>query len=209
MIPSDTLLTFIATSCIACLLPGPAIIYAVSTTLSKGLGPGLKAIIGLQIGFIIQVIAASCGLSAILLTSGLWFSVLKILGAVYLLYLGFSIIISRTPEKNESDSTHFPNKHPFLKGALINVLNPKIAIFFISYIPQFITNNGTSTVSQIFILGIIFSGIGTISTIMYALFSKAMGAYFDRLNVWGIFSKWLPGSIFIGFGIKLATTEKY
>lgn len=209
MIPSDILLTFIATSCIACLLPGPAIIYAVSTTLSNGFGPGLKAIGGLQLGFLIQVIAASCGLSAILLTSGLWFSVIKILGAFYLLYLGLSIIISSTPEKKQSDSTKLSNmQHPFLKGVLINVLNPKIAIFFISYIPQFVTDNGTSTVSQIFLLGIIFSVIGTITTIMYALFGRAMGAYFEMLNIGGIFSKWLPGSIFIGFGIKLATTEK-
>ena len=209
MISSDILLTFIVTSTVACLLPGPAILYAVSITLSNGLLTGFKAIIGLQFGFLVQVIAASCGLSAILLTSGLWFSVLKILGAIYLLYLGLSIIISKTNKKNESDSTYSPNnQHPFLKGVLINVLNPKVAVFFISYIPQFVINNGTSTVGQIFQLGIIFSIIGTVTTIMYALSGKAMSSCFNRLNVGNIFSKWLPGSIFIGFGIKLAATEK-
>lgn len=209
MIPNDIFLTFLATSCIACLLPGPAIIYAVSTTLSNGLKSGFIAIVGLQLGFLTQVIAASCGLSAILLTSGLWFSVLKILGAVYLMYLGLSIIFSNTHESFDSDETPCAKKHhPFLKGILINVLNPKIAIFFISYIPQFITNNGTSTISQVFQLGILFSIIGTLTTVIYALFGKALGTYFSRLNFRGILSRWLPGTIFIGFGIKLATSDK-
>jgi len=145
----------------------------------------------------------------ILLASAFWFSVLKVFGAIYLLYLGLSIIFSNTYEAIDSTQNVFPRKHhPFLKGIMINVLNPKITIFFISYIPQFITDNGTSTISQVFILGIIFSIIGTLTTIMYAFFGKVMGSYFTKLNIYGIFSKWLPGSIFIAFGIKLVTTEK-
>jgi len=198
-----------ATSCIACLLPGPAIIYAVSTTLSNGLKAGLAAIAGLQLGFFIQVIAASCGVSAILLASGFWFSVLKVFGAIYLLYLGLSIIFSNAHKTVDSaENVSSRKQHPFLKGTMINVLNPKITIFFISYIPQFITNNGISAISQIFILGILFSIIGTLTTIMYAVLGKVMGSYFTKLNMYGIFSKWLPGSIFIGFGMKLITTEK-
>ena len=209
MISNEILLTFIATSCVACLLPGPAVLYAIGTTFSHGLRSGFIAILGLQLGFFVQIFAASSGLSAILLTSGKWFSILKIFGAIYLVYLGLSLLFSKKGDKDFSGSSSFVSKRSFfLKGVLINVLNPKILIFFISYILQFITNNGVSAIQQLFILGIIFCIIGTITTIFYALFGNAIGRYVSHFNICRVFGRWLPGSLFIGFGLKLVFTDR-
>ncbi len=125
MIPSmETLLLFLFTSTIACLIPGPAVIYAILQTTSKGLKSGMDAVLGLQVGFLIQVFAAACGLSVLILKSTVVFGFLKIIGAAYLIYLGLSFIIKKDRDKNLSTLSN-PKKRmsPFIKGVLINVLN--------------------------------------------------------------------------------------
>jgi threonine/homoserine/homoserine lactone efflux protein len=135
MIPTlETLMFFLIASTVACLIPGPAIIYAILQTTSKGLKPGMDAVWGLQVGFLLQVSVAACGLSVLILKYSAVFSLLKLIGAGYLIYLGLSFVIKQ--DKDESLSTlSNPNKRmsTFIKGVLINALNPKIAVFFVSY----------------------------------------------------------------------------
>ncbi len=210
MIPQqETLIAFILTSTIACLIPGPAVIYVVTHTISKGMRSGLNAIWGLQIGFLIQVIAATCGLSALILKSALAFSVLKFMGALYLIYLGLTLLF----QKKSSDTYALPlfGYKPissFTHGVLVNVLNPKIAIFFISYIPQFIEKGSTSPVGQIFFFGMVFCILGTITNIAYALSVKTAAKKIATIHQSSLFRRWLPGSIFLGFGLKLAFYDR-
>ena len=205
----ETLIAFILTSTIACLIPGPAVIYVVTHTISKGMRSGLSAIWGLQIGFLIQVFAATCGLSALILKSALAFSILKSIGALYLIYLGLTLLFrKKSGDTNIIPSFRYKPKSSFTHGVLINALNPKIAIFFISYIPQFIKESSSSPVGQILFFGLVFCILGTITNIAYALSVKTAVKNISTMYQSSIFRRWLPGSIFLGFGLKLAFYDR-
>lgn len=210
MIPSlETLLFFSLTSTIACLIPGPAVIYAIMQTSSRGVKSGMDAVWGLQFGFFLQVFAAACGLSVLILKSTVVFGFLKIIGAAYLIYLGLSFVIRKNGGENLSALSK-PNKgmSPFKKGVLINALNPKIAVFFISYLPQFVDEASGAPIAQIFFLGLLFSLIGTVVCIFYILLASKASNKLQIFFKSSLFQRWLPGSIFIGFGVKLAFSDE-
>ena len=210
MIPSmETLFVFILTSTIACLVPGPAVIYAILQASSKGIKNGMHAVWGLQVGFSLQVFAAACGLSVLILKSALLFDILKIIGAGYLIYLGISFLIKKdNDEQPLAMSNPKKERSPFIKGILINILNPKIAVFFISYLPHFIDQSSGSPATQLFFLGILFSLLGTIVCIFYVLIASKTSKKLNIVFRSSLFKRWLPGSIFVGFGIKLALADK-
>ncbi len=205
----ETMIVFIFTSIVACLIPGPAVIYVVTQTVSGGMRSGLRAIWGLQIGFLVQVLGATCGLSALILKSTMAFSALKFIGTLYLSYLGLKLLFRKKySEANTLPSFGSKEVSSFTHGVLVNALNPKIAVFFISYIPQFITRSSVSPVAQIFFFGMIFCMLGTMTNIAYAFSVKAAAKKFATIQKSSIFRRWLPGSIFLGFGLKLALNDK-
>jgi threonine/homoserine/homoserine lactone efflux protein len=208
MVTFELLFAFIFASVIACLIPGPAILLVVSKTISKGLPSALKAVWGLQTGFALQIIAAASGLSALILKSAFLFIVLKYIGSIYLFYLGVSLLLKKEGHNLNKELEDNQGNSPFFEGILINILNPKIAIFFISYVPQFIDKNAISPVRQLIMFGFIFCIIGTLTTIGYALTSGLLSKNINNSQVGSIFTKWVPGAIFLGFGVKLAITEK-
>ena len=208
MIFLDTLSTFILTSIIACLIPGPAVIYVISKTASRGLNSGFKAVWGLQLGFLFQVIAAISGMSALILKSSIVFTLLKYLGAIYLVYLGLNILLKKDTYLSTTTSSFRKDRSPVLEGIFINLLNPKIAVFFVSYIPQFVNQNGPSPIKQLIILSFMFCIIGTFTTIGYALSSKYVSSNWITSECGSLLKKWVPGTLFIGLGLKLATGEK-
>lgn len=208
MITCETLLTFILTSIIACLIPGPAIIFVISKTMKKGLSSGFKAVWGLQIGFALQVIAAACGLSALIIKSYLLFTILKYVGAIYLIYLGANILLKDEKKLTKKESFISKEHSPFVEGILINLVNPKITIFFISYIPQFININSNSPIKQLLVLGLLFCIVGTITTIGYAMTANQIACKWNKPKFGTFIKKWVPGIIFLGFGLKLAINEK-
>ncbi len=208
MITYETLFTFIFTSIIACLIPGPAIIFVISKTIKNGLKSGFQAVWGLQIGFAIQVIAAACGLSALIIKSYLLFTILKYVGAIYLIYLGVSILLKNEKELNNKVSFISKEHSPSVEGILINLVNPKITIFFISYIPQFININSNSPIKQLLVFGLLFCIVGTITTIGYAITANQIACKWSRPKFGTFIKKWVPGIIFLGFGLKLAIAEK-
>lgn len=205
----ETLIAFIITSTIACLIPGPAVIYVVTQTISRGMRSGLSAIWGLQIGFLIQVLAATCGLSALMLKSAMAFSVLKFIGALYLIYLGLNLLFwEKSSDANVLPSFGYNPISSFTHGVLVNLLNPKIAIFFISYLPQFIDESSASPVGQIFFFGMVFCILGTITNIAYAFSVKTAAKKIVNIHQSSLFRRWLPGSIFLGFGLQLALYDR-
>ena len=208
MIAFETLIAFIFASIIACLIPGPAILIVISKTMSKGLPTALKAVWGLQLGFALQIIAAASGLSALILKSAFLYTVLKYIGSIYLFYLGINLLIKKEGDSSDKELYLKTYKSPFLQGVFINILNPKIAVFFISYVPQFIDKNANSPVSQLIIFGFIFCVIGTLTTIGYSFASGLLSKNIDKPQMSSLFTKWVPGSIFLGFGVKLAISEK-
>ena len=208
MLPSiDTIFLFITTSTIVCLIPGPSVLFAITKTATQGLKIGLKSVGGLQFGFFLQVIAATFGLSAIILSSAIVFKTIKIMGALYLIYIGFSILVSKNDPNSVSYDETRTQQSPFMQGIFVDLLNPKIAIFFISYIPQFINNAGPP-IGQLFFYGAFFCLIGTITNIFYVFLIWKAARKFKNIKENRYFNKWIPGSIFIGLGLRLAIEEK-
>ncbi|MFM2651624.1 LysE family translocator, partial [Vibrio alginolyticus] len=144
---SNSLLLFVVACLAINMIPGPDVIYIVSNTMKGKISAGLKAALGLGVGYFFHTLAACLGLSAIILSSSLAFSVVKWLGAAYLVYLGVQSLLSmwRGESKIVENKNVDNNKNVFVQGVIVSVLNPKVALFFLSFLPQFIDTSASST----------------------------------------------------------------
>ncbi len=198
---------------IACLainmIPGPDVIYIVSNTMKGKLASGMKAAIGLGIGYFIHTLAACLGLSAIILSSAVAFTAVKWLGAAYLVYLGVQALLSmwRGKSKLVVSESIGSNKNVFVQGVIVSVLNPKVALFFLSFLPQFIDTSTGSTSTQLLVLGLLFSGLATMCNVLYAsigswVFSRSNSQRYSR-SLEGI-----SGVLLIGLAGKVAISDR-
>lgn len=205
----NSLLLF-AVACLAInLIPGPDVIYIVSNTMKGKMISGLKAAMGLGVGYFVHTLAASLGLSAIILSSALAFSIVKWLGAAYLVYLGIQALISmwRGNNKIVVDDNSKPNGNVFYQGIVVSVLNPKVALFFLSFLPQFIDPLAGSTSIQLLTLGLIFSLLATLCNVLYAsagswVFSRPNSQRYSRAL------EGISGVLLIGLASKVMTSDK-
>ncbi|MBB1335572.1 MULTISPECIES: LysE family translocator [Pseudoalteromonas] len=198
---------------IACLainlIPGPDVIYIVSNTMKGKMVSGMKAALGLGVGYFFHTLAACVGLSAIILSSALAFSIVKWLGALYLVYLGVQALISMYKGNSrvvvsESKDT---KGNIFMQGVVVSVLNPKVALFFLSFLPQFINTSTGSAASQLLILGLVFSVLATLCNVLYATVGSWL---FNRPNA-GRYTRILEGVsgvLLIGLAGKIALSER-
>lgn len=204
-----TLLLFAIASLSINLIPGPDVIYIVSNTLKDKMLGGLKAALGLGVGYFVHTLAAVLGLSAVILSSALAFSVVKWLGAAYLLYLGVSSLLSmiRGGSKLAVTQNDVSSKNVFKQGIVVSVLNPKVALFFLSFLPQFIDTAAGSLNLQLLILGLCFSALATLCNITYALagswlLKSAKASRYSRI-IEGI-----SGVLLIGLAGKIAFSRR-
>ena len=205
----NSLLLF-AVACLAInLIPGPDVIYIVSNTMKGKMISGLKAAMGLGVGYFVHTLAASLGLSAIILSSALAFSIVKWLGAAYLVYLGIQALISmwRGNNKIVVDDNSKPNGNVFFQGIVVSVLNPKVALFFLSFLPQFIDPLAVSTSIQLLTLGLIFSLLATLCNVLYAsagswVFSRPNSQRYSRAL------EGISGGLLIGLASKVMTSDR-
>ncbi|HIF5668576.1 TPA: LysE family translocator [Vibrio parahaemolyticus] len=198
---------------IACLainmIPGPDVIYIVSNTMKGKLASGMKAAIGLGIGYFIHTLAACLGLSAIILSSAVAFTAVKWLGAAYLVYLGVQAILSmwRGESKLVVNESIGSNKNVFAQGVIVSVLNPKVALFFLSFLLQFIDTSTGSASTQLLILGLLFSGLATMCNVLYAsvgswVFSRSNSQRYSRAL------EGVSGVLLIGLAGKVAISDR-
>ncbi|MFN5603794.1 MAG: LysE family translocator, partial [Actinomycetes bacterium] len=167
-----SIITFGVASVALLLIPGPAVIYILNRSVSDGREVGLAAVAGLELGNMVHVVAASAGLSAVLATSATAFNTVKWLGAGYLVFVGVRTLLMR-PATMSGDSTSVTLKRSFTQGVVVNTLNPKVALFFVSYLPQFIDADKGAAWSQALVLGTVFVLIGCCTDGMYALTASA------------------------------------
>ncbi|EGU4186713.1 LysE family translocator [Vibrio parahaemolyticus] len=198
---------------IACLainmIPGPDVIYIVSNTMKGKLASGMKAAIGLGIGYFIHTLAACLGLSAIILSSAVAFTAVKWLGAAYLVYLGVQSLLSmwRGESKLVVNESIGSNKNIFVQGVIVSVLNPKVALFFLSFLPQFIDTSTGSTSTQLLVLGLLFSALATMCNVLYAsvgswVFSRSNSQRYSRAL------EGVSGVLLIGLAGKVAISDR-
>lgn len=183
-------------------------LYIITRSISQGRNAGLVSVLGVQCGGLVHVAMATLGLSAILLSSALAFSIVKYAGAAYLIYLGLRTWFAKEGLNLEQTAAQ-PLKQIFAQGFVVNALNPKTALFFFAFLPQFVNPQHGAAWLQFLILGLIFLGLATLSDGTYALLSSSLGGWLQNKTKEPRFAKgqrWVTGSIYIGLGITAAMT---
>ena len=206
MLGTHDLWLFILSGLLLNLTPGPDTLYIVARSTTQGFRAGAVAALGIGAGTLVHISAAAVGLSALLAASAAAFTVVKVLGALYLLYLGISLLSSQ--RRNAPEREIMPAARPrvvFLQGFLTNVLNPKVALFFLALLPQFVDANAPSKVIALLFLGLIFDCNGT----LWNLF-VAWSAARARKILRGKVAAWLQqslGALFILLAARLAVSR--
>jgi len=200
---------FITTSILLNLTPGPDTLYILGRSIAQGRRAGVASALGISVGSIFHTCGAALGLSAVLATSAWAFTVVKLAGAAYLIFLGVRALLEKQPEL--ALPAHFKRRGAtaaFRQGILTNILNPKVALFFLAFLPQFIDVSALSKTIAFVVLGLTFVTTGTIWCLVLAWFSSAFSA---RLRENRTFAAWLNravGSLFIFLGLRLAVAAR-
>lgn len=210
MFETTTLLAFIGASMIVLLTPGPGVLYVVTRGAVQGRRAGIVSAAGLSAGAFVHVIAAVVGLSAILATSATAFTIVKLAGAAYLIWIGVQAILSRGGLARPDAVAPQPMRRLFLDGVIISIFNPKIAIFFLAYLPLFTDPVTGSVTLQLAVLGCIYCGLAFFSDSAYAVLASGASGWFRDRMLNSSVMRYVTGSIFVGLGIHaaLATQQK-
>jgi threonine/homoserine/homoserine lactone efflux protein len=206
-VPSlSTITTFALASIVLLVIPGPAVLYIVNRSVSDGRAVGLAAVGGLELGNLVHAIAAAVGLSAVLATSATAFTVVKWLGAGYLIIVGIRTLL-QPAARVEADRPGVSARKAFGQGIIVNVLNPKVALFFLSFLPQFIHPEDGHTSLQALTLGLVFVLMGCITDGTYSLIASSLREVLLRGRALPIVQRYVAGSVFIGLGVVAATAS--
>jgi len=195
-------------------------LYVLGRSLGQGRKAGVVSALGIFAGCLVHIAAAALGLAALLQASAIAYNVIRYAGVAYLLYLGARMLLGRNSSLNPGPSVS-PNKDArnalslgaspppaslsriFTQGVITNVLNPKVAMFFVAFLPQFVNGARGSVVFQIAVLGLIFDAGGTLVNIGVAFFAGHIGNRLRQSARAARLQRWVTGSIFIGLGIRL------
>ncbi|MEH7452714.1 LysE family translocator [Gottfriedia acidiceleris] len=200
------MLSFILVVLMLFLIPGPAVLLTLSQTMKGGKWNGILTGVGIAVGDLIHTCASVFGLSAILMTSAFAFEIVKYLGAAYLFYLGITAIIKKSKNnKKSTEQKEVNSKLSFRQAVLIEVLNPKTALFFLALLPQFVQHNGHPVFIQLLTLGLTFVLLSILYTTLLVLLSSVIGKKIFSKKTKG--PKWMGkaiGLVYIGLGLRVA-----
>ncbi len=202
----STLLVFLGATLLLLVIPGPAVLYIVTRSVTQGRRAGLVSVLGIHLGSLVHVAAAVAGLSALIAASATAFAVVKFAGAGYLIYLGIMAFRSAGKPEGLAPPEPMSMHRIFWQGAIVNILNPKTALFFLAFVPQFVDPALGNTTLQLIVLGGIFIVAGLISDGAYAMVAGAAGARFLDSDVWRRGEGYVAGTIYTGLGLAAAFT---
>lgn len=206
MIELSQLYLFIGASLALLLVPGPAVLYITARSANQGRLAGLVSVLAIETANFLQAVAATLGLSAIVLSSALAFDVVKYLGATYLVYLGLRKLLASEESAGEETLRREGLWRVYWQGFVVNLLNPKTALFFFAFLPQFVNPDRGNVTTQTLLLGVLFVGMAIITDSMYALLASSLA---DRLRDNRHFQngeRYFAGLVYIGLGITTALT---
>ena len=200
---------FLGAAILLNLTPGPDTVYILGRTIAQGREAGIASAFGISLGSIFHTCAAALGLSAILATSAVAFGAIKLLGGAYLIFLGIKMILDRRKQLSlPSSFRRRTTSAAFRQGILTNILNPKVALFFLAFLPQFIDPGSNAKIAAFISLGLTFVTTGTIWCLVLAWFASAFS---KRLRTNETISQWLnrtAGALFVFLGVRLATAKQ-
>jgi len=212
MFGTHDLALFIVSGLLLNIAPGPDTFLILGRSTSQGWRAGVATALGIGVGTFVHIFAAAFGLSAILATSAAAFTVVKLAGAAYLLYLGFVTLRAPKAAPATSDATPMsalPLRKIFVQGFLTNVLNPKVALFFLAFVPQFIAQDAVSKPLAFLFLGTVFNFNGMLWANFLALSAAVISTKIKANSTMTTWFNRAVGSIFIGLGIKLAFAKQH
>jgi threonine/homoserine/homoserine lactone efflux protein len=204
MLSPDKLALFLAASLVLLFTPGPAVLYIVTRAVEQGRIAGVVSALGITLGTLVHVAAATLGLTALLVSSAALFNLFKYLGAAYLIYLGVRKLLARDDDGTVAEAAPEPLARVFAQGIWVNVLNPKTGLFFLAFLPQFVDPARGDVARQVAVLGTGFALLGLTSDSLYALAAGAVGA---RLKGSARFARGLrraSAGVYIGLGLVAA-----
>src|SRR5437764_10625669 len=208
MLPdSSHLALFVSTALVLLLIPGPAVLYVVAQSVEHGRRAGLTAVGGVHVGSAVHVAAATVGLSALLVSSAVAFSAVKLVGAAYLVFLGVQRLVGRDDGSGGAITSERRLGSIFRQGIVVNVLNPKTALFFFAFLPQFVDPNRAAA-PQIAVLGLMWIALGLMSDGLYAVLSGSVGSAVRRRPGFARVQRLVTGFVLIGLGVLAALTGR-
>jgi threonine/homoserine/homoserine lactone efflux protein len=205
MLPDrGALAVFMVSAIVLLVIPGPAVLYIVAQSVSRGRLAGIVSMLGIQVGGLVHVAAAAAGLSALLMRSAVAFNVVKYAGAAYLVFLGARRLLGRDREEVPGARPERSLWRLFGQGIVVNVLNPKTALFFFSFLPQFVDVDRGSVALQIATLGLVFILLATLSDGLYALAAGSAAGWLRGRSGFVRGERYATGSVLVGLGLLTA-----
>lgn len=209
MIPINELLLFAGAALLMVLTPGPNMIYLISRSICQGRKAGVISLLGVIAGFLVHMFGAAIGLTALFLAVPLAYEVLKWAGAAYLLYLAWQAV--KPGARSPFEARHLPEDPPaklFFMGFLTNVLNPKIAVFYLSIFPQFVSVEHGSVFMQSIVLGLTQISVSFTVNLAIALSAASLAAWFARNPRWLAVQRYFMGFVLAGLAVRLAAEPR-
>lgn len=200
-----TLWVFALASLALAVVPGPAVLYIVAQSIHRGRATGVVSTLGIATGGLVHVLAAVIGLSALLAASAAAFTVVKLLGAAYLVWLGIRTLMSRDDGRIGGRLPEPTLRRVYTQGVVVNVLNPKTALFFLAFLPQFVDPDAPAR-AQLALLGAVFVVIALTTDLVWALVAGTAGSLLRESRRFLRLQRWVSGAIFLGLGVLAAVS---
>jgi len=199
---------FIAASWALIAAPGPDMLYVITRGVPQGRTAGLVSAAGVTVGLLVHTCAAALGLAAVLRTSAIAFMLVKYVGVVYLVYLGVKSLRDKSALLPDEKKEPMKLRAMFAQGVLSNVLNPKVALFFLAFLPQFVDSSAGHVTQQMLLLGLMFAFFTWLAYSVLGYFAGHFGGWLVRKANLAAQLRWVTGSVLIALGLRLAFTER-
>jgi threonine/homoserine/homoserine lactone efflux protein len=205
---ASTVGLFLLAATALAVVPGPAVAYIVTQSIDQGRRAGLVSALGVASGGLVHVAAATVGLSALIASSATAFSVVKLVGAAYLIVVGIRRILAGGSGETKQRALRAPLRRIYRQGVIVNVLNPKTALFFLAFLPQFVDPQRGAVWPQVAVLGVIFVAVAVLSDMTYALVSDAIAGRIRGTGTGAKVRRWLTGGVFVALGVTAAVARR-
>ena len=200
---------FAVAALVLLLTPGPAVLYIVTRSIDQGWRAGLVSVLGVHVGTLAHIFAAAAGLSALLAASATAFGVVKYLGAVYLIYIGVRRLRDGESRMIREGGAPPRLRRAFVDGVVVNVLNPKTGLFFLAFLPQFVTEARGHVGEQIVALGVVFVLLGAVTDSLYALTAGSAARWLRGQPRFLAGERWVTGGLYISLGLAAALSSTH
>jgi threonine/homoserine/homoserine lactone efflux protein len=195
---------FVPAALVLLAIPGPAVLYIVATSVDGGRRNGLLSVAGVHLGSLVHIAAAVAGLSALIVSSAIAFSAVKYVGAAYLVFVGIRKLLDKDEPIEAEERAPRSGRRVFSQGVVVNVLNPKTALFFLAFLPQFVDPHAAHPAVQIAFLGVLFALLGLVTDSLWAVVAGTAGGVLRRSGRFLRAQRYVSGTVYIGLGVATA-----